>query len=246
VINTNKQWRSPMPDTAPPLGNRLLAALPADIYRRLLPQLEKITLKLRQVLYEEGDVINYVYFPNQALISLVSKMKNGTSAEVGMVGSEGMVSTAVLMGGKTMPYQAIVQGSNGAMKMTAAALKEEFDRGGPLQTLLLRYTHALHIQVAQTAACNRLHSLDERLARWLLMTQDRTQSDTLELTQEFLSTMLGVERSGVTLAAITLQGEGLIKYSRGKITVLDRPRLERASCECYGRVKIVFDELLKS
>ena len=218
-----------MPDTAPPLENRLLAALPADIYRRLHPHLERITLKLKQVLYEEGDVIDYVYFPNNALISLVSKMKNGTSAEVGMVGSEGMVSTSVFMGGLTMPYQAIVQGSNGAMKMSAAILREEFDRGGPLQILLLRYTHALHIQVSQTAACNRLHSLDERLARWLLMTHDRLPSDRLELTQEFLSTMLGVERSGVTLAAITLQGEGLIKYSRGKITVLDRTRLDAGS-----------------
>jgi CRP-like cAMP-binding protein len=236
---------SQMPDLSLPIENRLLAALPIDDYQRLLPYLEKIALKLRQVLYDAGDVINYVYFPNKALISLVSRMKNGASAEVGMVGSEGMVSTSVFMGGKTIPYQAIVQGSDGAMKLHVATLIEEFNRGGALQTLLLRYTQALHIQVSQTAACNRLHSLDERLARWLLMTHDRVQSDRMELTQEFLSTMLGVERSGVTLAAITLQNEGLIKYSRGKITVLDRIGLERASCECYDRVKIIFDELLK-
>ena len=235
-----------MPDTATPIENRLLAALPADIYQHLLPHLEKIKLELRQVLYEAGDAINYVYFPNNALLSLVLKMRNGNSAEVGMVGNEGMVGTSAFMGGETMPYQVIVQGSDGAMKMTAAVLREEFNRGGLLQTLLLRYTQALHIQVSQTAACNRLHSLDERLARWLLMTHDRLQSERLELTQEFLSTMLGVERSGVTLAAITLQDEGLIKYSRGRITVLDRAGLERVSCECYERVKLSFDELLKA
>ncbi len=226
--------------------NRLLAALPSDIYERILLHLETVTLKLRQVLYEAGDTIEHVYFPRNALISLVTKMRNGHSAEVGMVGSEGMVSTSAFMGGDTIPYQAIVQGSDGAMKMTVAALREEFNRGGPLQTLLLRYTQALHVQVSQTAACNRLHSLEERLARWLLMTHDRIRSDRLELTQEFLSTMLGVERSGVTLAAITLQDEMLIKYSRGRITVLDRAGLESASCECYGRVKIIFDELLKA
>ena len=170
-------------------------------------------------------------------------MKNGASAEVGMVGSEGMVSTSVFMGGDRIPYQAIVQGSDGAMKISSATLKEEFNRGGPFQKLLLLYTQTLHIQVSQTAACNRLHSIDERLARWLLMTHDRVQSDQLELTQEFLSKMLGVDRSGVTLAAITLQNEGLIKYTRGKITVIDRAGLERASCECYSRVKIKGDEL---
>jgi CRP-like cAMP-binding protein len=233
-----------MPDLSPHIENRLLAALPTVDYQRLLPHLEKVSLKLKQVLYEAGDVIDYVYFPNKALISLVSRMKNGTSAEVGMVGCEGMVSPSVLMGVNTMPYQAIVQGSDSAMKLHAATLKEEFNRGGPLQTLLLRYTQALHIQVSQTAACNRLHSLDERLARWLLMTHDRVQSDRMELTQEFLSTMLGVERSGVTIAAITLQEADLIKYSRGKITVLDRTELERASCECYSRVKSIFEELL--
>jgi CRP-like cAMP-binding protein len=145
-----------------------------------------------------------------------------------------------------MPYQVIVQGSDSATKMPAAVLREEFNRGGPLQLLLLRYTHALHIQVSQTASCNRLHSLDERLARWLLMTHDRLQSDRMEMTQEFLSTMLGVERSGVTIAAITLQEAELIKYSRGKLTILDRAGLERASCECYGFVKNLFDDLLKT
>ena len=229
-----------------PIENRLLAALPADIYQRLLPHLETVTLKLRQVLYEAGDSVNYVYFPNRALLSLVSTMNNGHCAEVGMVGSEGMAPTAAFLGGDTMPYQVIVQGADGAMKMHATTLKEEFNRGGPLQTLLLRYTQALHVQVSQTAACNRLHSLDERLARWLLMTHDRLKSDRLELTQEFLATMLGSERSGVTLAAITLQEEGLIKYSRGRITVLDRAGLEGASCECYERVNTIFGELLKT
>lgn len=235
-----------MADTSAPSGNQLLAALPADIYKRLLPQMESITLTLRQVLYEMGDPIKYVYFPNRALISLVSRMKNGHSAEVGVVGSEGMVCTSAFMGGDTLPYQVIVQGSDGAMKMNAAALRTEFNRGGPLQTMLLHYAQALHLQVSQTAACNRLHSLDERLSRWLLMTHDRVKSDNLELTQEFLSTMLGVERSGVTLAAITLQNEGLIKYSRGKISILDREGLERASCECYGRVNAISGELFKT
>jgi CRP-like cAMP-binding protein len=233
-----------MAKTAESDGNRLLAALPADVYKRLVPHLEPIKLKLRQVLYETGDPITHVYFPNQALISLVLRMKNGHSAEVGMVGSEGLVGTSAFMGGDIIPYRAIVQGSDGATRMPAATLRKEFNRGGPLQTMLLRYMQALHVQVSQTAACNRLHSLDERLARWLLMTHDRIQSDRLELTQEFLSTMLGVERSGVTLAAITLQDENLIRYSRGKISILDRKGLERASCECYERVRAISDELL--
>jgi len=236
-----------MPDNSPLIENQLLAALSADIYqRRLLPHLEKVSLTLRQALYDAGDPINDVYFPHQALLSLISKLKGGYSVEVGMVGGEGMVSTSAFMGGDTMPYQIIVQGSGSAMKMPAAVLREEFNRGGPLQTSLLRYTQALHIQVSQTAACNRVHSVDERLARWLLMTHDRIKSDQMELTQEFLSTMLGMERSGVTIAAITLQEAGLIKYSRGKITVLDRAGLERASCECYRRVKNLFDDLLKT
>ena len=150
------------------------------------------------------------------------------------------------MGGDTMPYQVIVQGAGGAMKMPATVLREEFNRGGPFQSILLRYTQALHIQVSQTAACNRVHSLDERLARWLLMSHDRVKSDQMEMTQEFLSTMLGVERSGVTIAAITLQDAELIKYSRGKLTILDRAGLESASCECYGFVKNLFDDLLKT
>jgi CRP-like cAMP-binding protein len=228
-----------------PNENQLLAALPADIYKRILPHLETVELKLRQVLYEAGDAVTHAYFPNNSLISLVSKMRNGHSAEVGMVGNEGIVGTSAFMGGDTMPYQVIVQGSDGAMKIKAAVLREEFNRGGPLQTLLLRYTQVLHIQVSQTAACNRLHSIDERLARWLLMTHDRVQSDKMELTQDFLSTMLGAERSGVTIAAISLQDEEIIKYSRGKITVLDRARLEQASCECYGRVKAISGELLQ-
>ena len=235
-----------MSDTSPHIRNQLLAALPADVYLRLQPHLEKVTLKLRQVLYEAGDPINDVYFPHLALLSIVSNLKGGYSVEVGMVGGEGIVSTSAFMGGDTIPHRVIVQGSGGAMKMSAAELREEFNRGGPLQTLLLRYTQTLHIQVSQTAACNRLHSIDERLARWLLMTHDRVKTDQMDLTQEFLSTMLGVERSGVTLAAISLQGAGLIKYSRGKITVLDRGALERASCECYRRVKDLFDDLLKT
>lgn len=234
-----------MPKPAPPVENRLLAALPTDIHQRLRPHLEPVTLKLRQILYETGDPLNYVYFPHQSLLSLVSLLKNGYSVEVGMVGNEGMVSISAFMGGSTSPYQVIVQGADGAMRMPAAALKEEFNRGGPLQTLLLLYAEALHIQISQTAACNRVHSLDERLARWLLMTQDRMQSDRLELTQEFLATMLGAERSGVTLAAITLQDAEVIKYSRGKITILNRAGLERVSCECYERVKVLFDEMLK-
>jgi CRP-like cAMP-binding protein len=235
-----------MSDSNPLIQNKLLAALPTDIYGRLQPHLEKVTLTLKQVLYEAGGQINDVYFPHRSLLSLISKLRNGHSIEVGMAGGEGMVSPAAFMGGDTMPYQVLVQGAGDAMKMPAGVLREEFNRGGPLQTILLHYTHALHIQVSQTAACNRVHSLDERLARWLLMSHDRLKSDRMEMTQEFLGAMLGVERSGVTIAAITLQEAELIKYSRGKVTILDRAGLERSSCECYGFVKNLFDDLLKT
>ena len=230
----------------PAIENRLLAALPPTAYQRLLPHLEPVTLELKKVLYREGGTIRHVYFPSGAMISLVSVMSSGRSVEIGVVGREGMASTVPFMGGGTSPYEAMVQISNGALRMKASTLKEEFHRGGPLQDLLLRYAQAFSIQVSQTAACNRLHSMEERLARWLLMTHDRARLDQLELTQEFLSMMLGVERSGVTLAAITLQDAGLIQYSRGKITILDRKGLERAACECYGRVKKFFDQLLKA
>ncbi|HZS10440.1 MAG TPA: Crp/Fnr family transcriptional regulator [Blastocatellia bacterium] len=229
----------------PPIENRLLATLPAEEYERLRPHLEPVTLKLRDVLYREGDIIRHAWFPHTAMVSLVSVMNTNRRIEVGLVGSEGMVSTVSFMGGETATSDAIVQIQNGAARMEAGVLREEFRRGGVLQELLLRYAQSLYVQVSQTAACNRLHSMDERLARWLLMTRDRARTDELELTQEFLAIMLGSERSGVTLAAIALQDAELIKYSRGKITLLNRKKLEAASCECYEKVRKFSDHVLK-
>lgn len=226
------------------IKNRLLAALPASEYQRLAPQLELVELSRDQVLYAEGELISHVYFLNQGLVSLVSIMENGSIVEVGLVAKEGMVGMPVCWGGNTTTTSAMVQIPGNAMKMKAELLKTEFDRGGSLQRLLLRYTQALYTQVSQSAACNRLHTLEERLARWLLTIHDRMQSDTFPLTQEFISHMLGTRRSGVTEAASTLQQAGMIRYTRGKITILDQENLESTACECYGVIKNEFARLL--
>lgn len=226
-----------------PFTNQLLAALPAEDLQRLAPHLKYVHMPLHQVLYEQGAAVTQVFFPEKSMISLVSVLRS-RRIEVGVVGLEGMVSTSSFMGGGVSPFETMIQVENGAWRLAVGILQEEFDRGGALQKLLLNYAQSLYIQVSQTAACNQLHSLDERLARWLLMTHDRAQRDLLELKQEFLSMMLGVERSRVTLAAITLQEAEIIKYRRGKIAILSRSELERASCECYAIAKTLTRPLL--
>ncbi|HEY9876149.1 MAG TPA: Crp/Fnr family transcriptional regulator [Candidatus Obscuribacterales bacterium] len=233
-------------DPPNPIENRLLAALPAEDYQRLVPHLELVPLKFQQVLYEPGEPIAYVYFPHRAIISLLSTMEDGTTVEVGLVGIDGMVGTAVILGGNTTTTLANVQVAGYGMRMKAERLKSEFNRGGALQSLLLLYTQALITQVSQIAACNRLHTLEERLARWLLTIQDRVQSEDLPLTQEFISQMLGTRRSGVTVAAGTLQQAGMICYTRGKITILNRQALEATTCECYKLIKTEYERLLNT
>jgi CRP-like cAMP-binding protein len=228
------------------IENRLLAALPAEDYQRLVPHLELVSLKFQQVLYEPGEAIAYVYFPHRAIVSLLSTMEDGTTVEVGLVGIDGIVGTAVILGGNTTNTLASVQVGGYGMRMKAEQLKSEFNRGGALQSLLLLYTQALITQVSQIAACNRLHTLEERLARWLLTIQDRLQSEELPLTQEFISQMLGTRRSGVTVAAGTLQQAGMIRYTRGKITILNRQALEATTCECYKLIKSEYERLLNT
>lgn len=217
--------------------NQLLSALPPEDYQRLLPHLQPVELSIRQVLYTTGDPIEYVYFPDQALVSLVTVMNDGTTVEIAVVGKEGMVGIEVFLGNAVASVDAIVQANNGVMQMSAIALKAEFERGGMLQKLLLRYMQTLFVQVSQGAACYRRHTIEERLARWLLIASDRLESNRLELTQDFISQMLGTRRAGITIAANALQKAKLIHYHRGKIMILDRARLEAASCECYQLIK---------
>lgn len=224
--------------------NRLLAALPPEEYQRLLPQLEFVALELGQVLYQIGEPIDYVYFPHRSLVSLVMVLQDGSTAEVGLVSGNGMVGIPVILGSDISFNLAIVQVAESAMRLPADHLKTEFQRGGALQSLLLRYVQALLAQVSQTAACNRLHPLEARLARWMLLVQDAIHSDELQLTQEFIAQMLGVHRSGVTIAAGALQQAGLIHYNRGKITILNREGLEAISCECYRVIEDEYDRLL--
>ncbi|MBF2018887.1 MAG: Crp/Fnr family transcriptional regulator [Hydrococcus sp. C42_A2020_068] len=226
--------------------NQLLAALPRSEYQRLAPHLQLVSLSAGQVLYEPGETISEVYFPNRAMISLVSIMEDGSTTEVGLVGNEGMVGLPVFLGGEFTTNCAIVQIPDGAMKLDANVLKEEFHRGGELQRRLLLYTQALLTQVSQSAACNRQHTIEERLARWLLSVQDCIQKHEFPLTQEFIANMLGIRRSGVTVAAATLQRAGMIRYSRGKITIMDRENLEAAACECYRLVQSELMRLLDS
>src|SRR5882762_6454409 len=222
-----------------PIQNRILAALPAKEYARLLPHLTPVTLPLGEVLYKTEDRIQYVYFPNSGVVSFVAHMKEGASIEVGLAGCEGMVGIPILFGDDISQNEAVVQIADGAMRMKASVLTEELKRdGGELEPLLKRFALALMKQVSQTAACNRNHHVAERLARWLLTCHDRVNGDELKLTQEFIAEMLGTRRSGVSEAAMMLQSSGLIRYSRGHITILDRKGLEEFSCECYATVKV--------
>ena len=227
-----------------PRQNRLISTFPADVYDRLRPNLLPVALSLGEVVYEPGGRPEYVYFPTGAVVSLLYTMQDGATAEVGMTGNDGIVGVALFLGGDTTPNRAIVQIAGGAFKMGARVLQEEFARGGPVQLLLLRYTQALITQISQTAVCNRLHAVEKRLCRWLLLSHDRVQSDELAMTHEFISNMLGGRRESVTVAAARLQDAGLINYSRGHITILDRAGLESAVCECYRIVRNEFDRLL--
>lgn len=232
------------PEPRIPAKNRLLATLPREEYERLLPNLETVSLTLKQVLYEPNELIKHVYFPTHGVGSLLNIMEGGMVVEVGTVGNEGMIGLPVFLGADKIPQQAIVQIPGDGMRMKADVFKDSVNQGSPLHGLLQRYTQTLFNQVAQSAACNCIHSIEERCCRWLLMTHDRVQSDEFPLTQEFLSDMLGVRRASVSVVAATLQKAGLIRYSRGAITILDRENLEASSCECYRIVKDEFDRLL--
>jgi len=232
---------SPLPT---PRQNHLLAALPDESYERLLPHLERIPMPLGEVVYESGIQMRHVFFPTTSIVSMLYVMEDGASAEIAIVGHEGVVGISLFMGGESTPSRAVVQSSGEAYRLPGRILKAEFERGGPLQHLLLRYTQALLTQMAQTAVCNRHHSLDQQFCRWLLLSIDRLQSDELVMTQELIANMLGVRREGVTEAAGNVQKAGLIRYQRGHITVLDRPGLEARVCECYSVVKKEFDRLL--
>jgi CRP-like cAMP-binding protein len=227
-----------------PLRNQLLAALPDAEWKRWQPQLEAVNMPLGQVLYESGGTLSHVYFPTTAIVSLLYVMKNGASAEIAVVGHEGIVGISLFMGGDSTPSRAVVQSAGQGFRLAAPAMQEEFDRAGPVLHLLLRYTQALITQMAQTAVCNRHHSLDQQLCRWLLLSLDRLQGNELVMTQELIANMLGVRREGVTEAALKLQGAGVISYGRGRITVLDRSALEKRTCECYAVVKKEYDRLL--
>ena len=237
----------PRPDaltaTFDPRTNHLLAALPEADWQRWLPQLEPVKLALGEVLYESGGTLSHVYFPTSAIVSLLYVMQNGAAAEIAVVGFEGVVGISLFMGGESTPSRAVVQSAGQAFRLPAAAIKSEFERA-PVLHLLLRYTQALITQMSQTAVCNRHHSLDQQLCRWLLLSLDRLHGNELAMTQELIANMLGVRREGVTEAALKLQDAGLIRYARGRITVLDRPGLEQRSCECYSLVKTEYDRLL--
>jgi CRP-like cAMP-binding protein len=227
-----------------PRQNHLLAALSDAERERLYPHLQLVPMPLGKVLYESGDVLHHVYFPTDSIVSLLYVLADGASAEISVVGNEGLIGIALFMGGETTPSRAIVQSAGHAYRLIGQQLKEEFHRNGGMQLLLLRYTQALITQMAQTAVCNRHHSVDQQLCRWLLLSLDRLSSNQLTMTQELMANMLGVRREGVTEAAGKLQKLGVIRYRRGEITVLDRPRLEQLSCECYAVVKTETDRLL--
>ena len=240
-----------MPNTHPapsgkhsPKQNHLLAALPAADYERLLPDLELVPLALGWAVYEAGGKLGYVYFPTTAIISLLYVMEDGASAEIAVTGNDGLVGIALFMGGESTPSRAVVQSAGYGYRLKASALKNEFNQGGELQHLSLRYTQARITQMSQTAVCNRHHTLEQQLCRWLLLSLDRLPSNELNMTQELIANMLGVRREGVTEAAGHLQAAGLIHYSRGHIIVLDRSALEKRVCECYAAVKREMDRLL--
>ena len=232
-----------MPARRTPKENHLLAALPAAELMRLLPHLERVLLPLGTAIYESGGKQGHVYFPASGIVSLLYVMNDGSAAEIAVVGNEGMVGIALFMGGETTPSRAVVQSAGSAWRLEAAVLKAEFERGGSLQRLLLRYTQALITQMTQTAVCNRHHLLEQQLCRWLLLSLDRLPSNQLVMTQQLIANMLGVRREGVTEAAGRLQADGLIDYSRGHINVLDRAQLEARACECYAVVRRECDRL---
>ena len=229
---------------AEPRNNFLLAALPDPEWRRWQQLLEKVEMPLGEVLYESGATLTHVYFPTTSIVSLLYVMENGASAEIAVVGNEGLVGVALFMGGESTPSRAVVQSAGHGLRLKAQWMKDEFNRAGPVLHLLLRYTQALITQMSQTAVCNRHHSLDQQLCRWLLLSLDRLRGDELVMTQELISNMLGVRREGVTESANKLQQAGLISYARGRITVLDRAGLEKRTCECYAVVKREYDRLL--
>lgn len=233
-----------MPEGPRPLENHLLAALPLDAQERLFPSLELMPLPLGRVLYESGDTLSHVYFPTDCIVSLLYVMENGASGEISVVGNEGVLGIALFMGGDSTTSRALVQSAGSAYQLQAQLFKKEFHRNSELQHLLLRYTQSLITQMAQTAVCNRHHSVDQQLCRWLLLSLDRLPSNQLTMTQELIANMLGVRREGVTDAAGKLQKRGVIEYRRGHITVVDRLALEKLSCECYAVVKKETDRLL--
>jgi len=219
--------------------NHLLASLSAAELKRLSPHLEKVEMPLGHVIYESGRVLDYVYFPTTCIISLLYVMENGATAEIGIAGNNGLVGIALFMGGETTSNRAVVQSSGEAVRMRAADIREAFKLGGVFQNVLLRYTQSLMTQISQTAVCNRLHSVEQQLCRWLLINHDQLQTDHLVMTHDLIANMLGVRREGVSIAAAKLQALGVIEYYRGTITILDREKLEAVACECY---KVVMDE----
>src|ERR1700732_3486593 len=233
-----------MPDSHDPQQNHLLAALAPAERERIYPHLQLVPLPLGEVLYVSGDLLLPVYFPTDSIVSLLYVLEDGASAEISVVGNEGLIGIALFMGGETTPSRAIVQSGGHAYQLIGQRLKDEFHRNGQMQILLLRYTQALITQMAQTAVCNRHHSVDQQLCRWLLLSLDRLSSNQLSMTQELIANMLGVRREGVTEAAGKLHELGLIRYARGHITVLDRPKLEQLCCECYAVVRKEGDRLL--
>ena len=237
IVNTPAQL-------ADPRSNRLLGSLPGAILARWRPELESVELPLGKVLYEAGGIERYVYFPTSGIVSLLYVMKNGDAAEIAVVGNEGIVGISLFMGGNSTPSSAVVQSAGWGYRLAAKTMKVDFDLFGPVTHLLLRYTQALITQMSQTAVCNRHHSLDEQLCRWLLLSLDRLSGTELVMTQELIANMLGVRRQGVTECAIKLQDAGLIRYSRGRITLLNREGLEDRVCECYAVVKNEYDRLL--
>ena len=230
--------------SANPRHNQLLAALPHDQWQRWVSHLEHVNMPLGQVLYEPGDTLKHVYFPTTAIVSLLYVMEDGESAEIAVVGNEGVAGISLFMGGDSTPSRALIQSAGGAFRLSAGVMKEEFDRAGPVLHLLLRYTQALITQMVQTAACNKHHSLDQQLCRWLLLSLDRLQGTEMVMTQKLIAHMLGVAPAIATDGALKLQSAGLIDYADGQIRVLDRNRLEKRSCECYSVVKKEYDRLL--
>ena len=226
------------------LRNFLLAALSDDDFERINPKLKPVSFKLGEVLYESGEKLDYVYFPTTAIVSLLYIMENGTTAEIGVVGNDGILGVSLFMGGETTTSRAVIQSAGNAVRMKAIDMKTEFALGGRFQALLLRYTQALMTQISQTAVCNRLHSIEQQLCRWLLLSHDRLNSDKLVMTHDLISNMLGVRREGITLAARKLAARKLITNSRGTMTVLDRQGLENAVCECYAVVNDEYNRLL--